>query len=286
MTGAAADADARRAEILANWEQSASGWGARADRLRQMAMPVSAWMIDALEPQPGQRVLELAAGPGDTGFLAAELIQPGGTLICSDASDAMLDVARDRAAALQIDNVEFMNLQLEWIDLETASVDAVLCRWGVMLALDQAAAMREIRRVLRPGGNFSMAVWDVPDVNPWHTVGGRALVELELVPPPDRSAPGPFALSAPGLLEERLHDAGFTDVRVEAVPLNQSYPSLAEYVSELRDISRSFRIATESLSDSRQADLVVRIEELAAPYVAPDGSLTLPAQTLAAAAAA
>ena len=82
---------------------------------------------------PGQRVLELAAGPGDTGFMAARLIEPGGTLICSDAVAGMLDVARERAEEQGIDNVEFKQLQLEWIDLPTASVDVVLCRWGVML---------------------------------------------------------------------------------------------------------------------------------------------------------
>ena len=60
-------------------------------------MPVSTWMIEQLSLQPGQEVPELAAGPGDTGFLAAELIAPGGRLITSDATEGMLDVARERA---------------------------------------------------------------------------------------------------------------------------------------------------------------------------------------------
>ena len=60
------------------WEQAAAGWGKRADRVRDWGMPVSVTMVDALALQPGQRVLELAAGPGDTGFLAAELVSPGG----------------------------------------------------------------------------------------------------------------------------------------------------------------------------------------------------------------
>ena len=119
-------------------------------------------MIDALSPQPGQRVLELAAGPGDTGFMAAELIVPGGTLICSDGAEAMLDVARERAAAQGISNVEFRQLELEWIDLPTADVDAVLCRWGIMLVVDSETAAREIRRVLKPGGRAALAVWDGP----------------------------------------------------------------------------------------------------------------------------
>ena len=79
-------------------------------------MPVSTWMIDHLALQPGMRVLELAAGPGDTGFLAAELIKPGGMLISSDATEAMLEIARGRARQMGIDNVEFRQLELEWID--------------------------------------------------------------------------------------------------------------------------------------------------------------------------
>ena len=94
------DPDALRAEILERWERAAAGWGKHAERMREFGMPVSAWMIDHAGLQPGQRVLELAAGPGDTGFLAAELIRPGGTLISSDATEAMLEVARARAAEL------------------------------------------------------------------------------------------------------------------------------------------------------------------------------------------
>src|SRR3954465_6074149 len=67
--------------------------------MQSWAMPVSRWMVDAIGPQPGHTVLELAAGPGETGLLAAELVQPGGTLICTDLAEPMLEVARQRAAA-------------------------------------------------------------------------------------------------------------------------------------------------------------------------------------------
>ncbi|MGZ4174225.1 MAG: class I SAM-dependent methyltransferase, partial [Solirubrobacteraceae bacterium] len=188
------DADTQRAELLERWERNAAGWGARADGLRALGMPVSVWMLEHLGLHPGQRVLELAAGPGDTGFLAAELIEPGGVLISSDAVEAMLEVARARAAALRVENVEFQRLELEWIDLPTASVDALLCRWGLMFALDPAAALSEFRRVLRPGGRLALAAWDAAEVNPWATLPTRALLQHGWVEPPDPAAPGPFAL--------------------------------------------------------------------------------------------
>ncbi len=140
-----------RATAATRGSGTAAGWGKRADRIRDWGLPVSVTMVDALALQPGDRVLELAAGPGDTGFMAAELIAPGGTLICSDGAEAMLAIARERAAAAGLRNVEFRQLELEWIDLDAASVDGVLCRWGIMLVVDPAAAALEIRRILRPG---------------------------------------------------------------------------------------------------------------------------------------
>ena len=184
------DPDSQRLEMLDRWERAAVGWRKRADEVRDNGMPVSIRMIEHLGLQPGLRVLELAAGPGDTGFLASELIAPGGTLISSDGTAAMLDIARDRAGQLGVRNVEFRQLNLEWIDLETASVDAVLCRWGFMLILDPSAAARETRRVLRPGGRLAIAVWDEAARNPWATIPGRALIARGLAQPPDSERAG------------------------------------------------------------------------------------------------
>src|SRR5204863_7326350 len=118
----AMDANRYRAESHRRWEQAAHGWGMRRDYFRAMYMPVSRWLVDAIRPQPGYTVLELAAGPGDTGLLAAELVQPGGTLICTDFAEPMLEVARQRAATQGVDNVEFRVVDAESIDLDTASV--------------------------------------------------------------------------------------------------------------------------------------------------------------------
>jgi SAM-dependent methyltransferase len=231
-------------------------------------------------------VLELAAGPGDTGFLAAELIKPGGTLISSDGAELMVELAKARAAELGIDDVEFMQLELEWIDLETASVDAALCRWGVMLCVDPEAAVREIRRVVRPGGRFTAAVWDLPERNPWVTVPSRALIKLGHATPPPPGEPGIFALSGPGELQELVETAGFVEVRVEPVAVSRPYGSLAEFIDETRDLSMMFRQATEPLS-AEQLDAVEReIATLAEPFTEPDGSINLPGSSLVCSASA
>jgi SAM-dependent methyltransferase len=280
------DAEEQRAEMLARWERGAPGWGQRADQVRAFSMPVSEWLIDALALQPGELVLELAAGPGDTGFMAAELIRPGGTLVSSDGAEAMLEVARARARELGIDNVEFKRLELEWIDLETASVDAVLCRWGIMLIVDPAAALQEIRRVLKPGGRAALAVWDRPELNPWATIPGRALIELGHAEPPDPKAPGMFALASPGRLAELLGDAGFQDVVIDDVDVTRARPDLTSYIEETLDLSRPFADVYEGLDEDGRAAVRDAVAEAARRFGADDGSLRIPGRALVASASA
>jgi SAM-dependent methyltransferase len=254
--------------------------------MRAFGMPVSAWMIEHVRLNPGQRVLELAAGPGDTGFLAAELISPGGTLICTDASETMLAVARARAAEMGVANVEFKQIELEWIDLETASVDAVLCKWGLMFSTDPETSLREARRVLRPGGRIALAAWDEPAVNAWATMPTSALIELGHIAPPDPDAPGMFVLAAPGRLQGLLEAAGFLDVVVESVDVTRSFTDIEEYVGETREVSSVFGAALDPLTDEQRAAVVQRIADLAMPYTAGDGSLRMSGRSLVAAAEA
>jgi SAM-dependent methyltransferase len=280
------DPDQLRARTRETWEIAAAGWGREAEAVRRWGMPVSLAMVESLGLQPGQRVLELAAGPGDTGFMAAELVRPGGTLISSDGAEPMIEVARARAAQLGIDNVEFRQLELEWIDLETASVDAVLVRWGIMLTVDPAAAAREIRRVLRPGGHAALAVWDRRERNPWALIPSAALVELGHAEPPDPDAPGPFALAEEGRLAELLEDGGFADVEVIPVTLERHYASAQDIVAESANCSPSFATTYRELTEEQQAEVAAHMTAAAAPYAGPDGSVMLPGVSLVARATA
>jgi SAM-dependent methyltransferase len=249
-------------------------------------MPVSAAMVEALALVPGQRILELAAGPGDTGFMAAELIKPGGVLVCSDGAEAMLEVARGRAAEAGIDNVEFAQLELEWIDLPTASVDAVLCRWGIMLIVDPEAAAQEVRRVLRPGGRAAFAVWDLPERNPWATIPNRVMVELRHLPPPDPEAPGMFTLAAEGSLQELLEAAGFVDVAVGAVSIERRYDAIEHYIQDTVDMSSVFGARWGELEPADRDEVQAQVRAGAERFVTPGGTVVLPGRSLVAAASA
>src|SRR3954463_2048264 len=91
------DAEAYRADARDRWEAAAAGWAHEREAFQRDAMEVSRWMLDAAELQPGHTVLELAAGVGDTGLMAAELVEPGGRAIITDNAEGMLEAARARA---------------------------------------------------------------------------------------------------------------------------------------------------------------------------------------------
>jgi ubiquinone/menaquinone biosynthesis C-methylase UbiE len=285
----APDPDEQRAGILDGWEHAAAGWGRRAQRVRDWGMPVSTWMIEQLSLQPGQRLLELAAGPGDTGFLAAELIAPGGTLISSDATEGMLEVARQRAGDLDLSSVklEFKQLEIEWIDLPTASVDAILCRWAYMLTVDPEAGMREARRVLAPGGRIALAVWDGPEANPWATIPTDALIQGGYIEPIDRAvSAGIFSLADPQRLQEMLEEAGFVDVLVESIDLTRAYDCFDKFWDESLELSPSLSVALERLTDEQREDVRRRAAALAQPFTESDGATHLPGISLVASASA
>jgi ubiquinone/menaquinone biosynthesis C-methylase UbiE len=252
-------------------------------------MPVSTWMIEQLSLQPGQRLLELAAGPGDTGFLAAELIAPGGTLISSDATEGMLEVARQRASDLDLSSVklEFKQLEIEWIDLPTASVDAILCRWAYMLTVDPEAGMREARRVLAPGGRIALAVWDGPEANPWATIPTDALIQGGYIEPIDRAvSAGIFSLADPQRLQEMLEEAGFVDVLVESIDLTRAYDRFDKFWDESLELSPSLSVALERLTGEQREDVRRRAAALAQPFTESDGATHLPGVSLVASASA
>jgi ubiquinone/menaquinone biosynthesis C-methylase UbiE len=265
---------------LIHWEEAAAGWVARQATLRDLSAPVSHWMIDAVDPQPGQRVLELAAGLGETGFLAAELVAPVGGVITSDQADAMLDGARKRAGELNLTNVEFQVLNAEWIDLPVASVDVVLCRWGYMLMADPLTALRETRRVLRPEGHVALAVWDSIEHNPWALLPATEMLERGLIEPPSVGAPGPFALGEKQKVRELLQDAGFDEVWVEPLDLVQRSVSFDEFWETTLDIARSFHDTVLARPASEIAEIHASLAVRFAPFTTEDGMLEIPMRTL------
>src|SRR4051794_36991082 len=188
------DASAYRELSLRSWQQAAAGWAREGGTMERAVTALTAWLVEQAGARPGATLLELACGPGSVGLRAAALLQPGGRLIATDQAPAMIDVVVRRAAEAGLEGVEARVMDAEHIDLPDASVDGVLCRFGLMLMADPARCLREVDRVLRPGGRLAAAVWGSAADNPWPRMLGEPLVEHGLLPAGESGGPGIFAL--------------------------------------------------------------------------------------------
>ncbi len=263
------------------WGTMAPGWERWRTQLAEALAPVRGWLIGELAPRPGETVLELSAGAGDTGFEAAAVVGESGRLLSSDFSPDMVDVARRRAAELGVRNVEHRVIDAERIDLDTDSVDGVLCQSGYMLMADPAAALAETRRVLRPEGRLALSVWGAPERNPWASIGGRILVERGHLPPPEPEGPGIFGMASEQRTRGLLNAAGFTAVRTEAVPMRFAFRDLDDYERWVLDVAGPFALAVRGLSEDERKALMAELEQAFSPFVT-DGGYELPGAALCA----
>jgi SAM-dependent methyltransferase len=275
-----------RDELLARWDAMAPGWKATRENFQRTMEPVSQWLVEAIHPQPGHRVLELAAGLGDTGLIAAQLVAPGGSVLITDGSENMVAAAREHAEEVGATNVELRTMQAEWIDLPAASVDGVICRFGYMLLVDPEAALRETRRVLKPGGRVALAVWDDLEHNPWMKVLREALVARGLAPSAVPDGPGPFALGSQDAVVELLETAGFDDIEVQPMDLVVGAASLDAWWDHVMQTSITTAEVVRELAPAGHYELRDLVDAGYAPYVRDDGTLNAPARALVAAATA
>jgi SAM-dependent methyltransferase len=279
------DPDSYRTESQARWAAVAAGWGAQRDRMRRATEPVTAWLLDALDLRPGQTVVDLACGPGDTGLAAAERVQPGGRLIAADAAEGMVQLVAERADALGLaDAVEARVMQAEWLDLPTAGADAVVCRWGYMLLADPGAALLETRRVLRPGGRVALAAWDIAARNPWSSAIGDELVARGLFERPPPGSPGQFAWGDQAVIREHLEAGGFVDPVVETVAFTFEFDDLDAWWDTQLDLSPTLAETVTGLTPAERDDLRDALDARLAEHVRPGGGVALPAATHVAAA--
>jgi ubiquinone/menaquinone biosynthesis C-methylase UbiE len=262
--------------IREEWDSQARNWYQLREAMLAASRPVHEWLVEHLEPRNGQRVLEIAAGPGDTGFLAASRLGSG-RLLSTDLAPAMVDAARRRGAELGIENADYRTLDAQAMELPDASFDGIICRWGFMLMPDPAAALRECRRVLKPGGRLVFAVFTGPDENPFASLPARVLMEAGHLPRPTGGwQPGILALGDRTRLQALVDGAGFSSAYVEAVDMTWRFADADDYWRFLVDLT-ALGPLVRSLSDPARDAVRAAIDERLKPFTRA-GEVALPAR--------
>ena len=248
-----------------NWHQIAEKFDIW---LPQLA-PVGEALLTALAAQPGERVLDLASGTGEPALTLAQRLSNQVNLSGVDAADGMVQVARTKAAKLGLSNITFETMPAEQLRFDDNSFDRALCRFGVMLFQDPLKGLTEMRRVLKPKGRFALAVWNTPETMPtlhWAYKVFAPRLPADQHPPLAKIT----SLGGPGVLEDLLRRAGFTDLSVETRVLHYQFASFKDYWDTV-EASDVLKVQFDALRADERRLIRNEVGQFAQAFVGPEG---------------
>jgi len=221
---------------------------------RQIA-PLGSEALRRLDPQPGERVLDVGCGCGQTTVDLAERLGREGQVVGVDISEPMLEVARARPLPDGAVSPTFLNCDAQTGDLGEAVFDAVFSRFGVMFFSDPDAAFANLCRSLKPEGRLAFVCWRPFVENPWMKAPMDAAQDLlPPLPPSDPLAPGPFAFADRDRVLGILANAGFRDTTVEP------YDALIGGATVDEAVALAFRVGPLAAALRVAPELASRVE--------------------------
>ena len=238
--------------------------------------PVNDRLIDLAEITTGHTVVDVATGIGDPALSVARRVGPTGRVIAIDQSSAMLAVAANRAREAGLTNIEFRQVDANVFDFPGATIDAVVCRWGLMFLSDLPDALGRMRRSLKAGRWLSAATWSAPDKVPIISVRRSVIRAFDIPPGPN----DPFRLSSTEALKSAAVAAGFADVNVTRSIVPYEYASPAAYVNAQRIAHESRLTTLLARPAEQQAEFWRALGNAVQPYTATDGVVRLPSEIL------
>jgi len=263
-----------------DWDAAAAGWKKWWPVFERSAQHVSDRLVELAGVVPGARVLDVATGNGEPALTAARRAGSGGRVIATDQSAGMLAIARERAAALGIVNVEFRQTDGEALAIPERDFDAIVCRWGLMFMPDVKGAVRGMYERLRAGGRMATSVWATADKVPMISVGAEAVRRIGGLPPPPPDALGPLRLADESIMRNALAEAGFRDVTVERIPVTFELGSAADFTQFRIDVSAQFRMLLDRQPAEMRAKMIEAVTEAARAYAGADGRVRTVNETI------
>jgi len=259
------------------WSSSemAEHWQQDIERRRQDMAEATQRMLEAAGLKSGDHVLDIAAGTGDQSIFAARLVGPGGSILATDSSAEMLGTAARVVQQEGLTNVTTRVMDAQQLDLQDNAFDAVICRLGLMLIPNLQQALREIRRVLQPGGKLAALVWSAPENNPLFAL--PLAIASKYAGGASSPRPHPFALSDPTVFERELTETGFSEIITRALPFQSHYASLDAFLhSTARRLTAG---VIEQLSQQEQQHLLEELRQAVSQFEGAHG-LVAPAELL------
>ncbi len=257
-------------DVTAAWNKLAPAWDRHVDYVNDLTAGATDTLVDALEVQPGERLLELAGGPGTLGARWSKLVGPGGSVLVSDVAPAMVAAAEQRLGPFE--NVETVRLDMGALDLPEASADVVFCRFGLMFVPQPESTLAAIFHVLAPGGRLGAMTWAELEENPWAGLIGRGALALGLLEGGPPVGPGEvFSLGDPDRLVRMAEGAGFDDVAVATAAVDFAADDVATHVERVVSLSGPLALAVQSASPAQYRTLLEMTEAAAEPFASGDG---------------
>jgi ubiquinone/menaquinone biosynthesis C-methylase UbiE len=217
------------------WNRFSPGWKKWDNLTMTFLKPMGDELIRLLKPKDYDLVLDVASGTGEPGLTIATKLK-GGIVVVTDLAEGMLDVARANASRRAIKNLEFVTCDVSALPFADNSFDLISCRFGFMFFPDMSLAMKEMVRVLKPGGRIAAAVWNVPEKNFWATAVLNSINKYMQLPQPPQGAPGLFRCSKSGLIAGLFKEEGLRNIHETEVKGKLSTGTADTYWNFMTDV--------------------------------------------------
>ncbi len=260
------------------WAEAATAVRKWTYKLTLQGRPASELMVEVAEPQPSERVLDVASGSGDPAVAFSRSVGPTGRVTATDATPELLGIGQERANRLGLRNVGFQEASMEQLPFDDSSFDIVTCRFGIMYSRDVEQTLSEIRRVLKIDGRVVMMVWGAFENNPYFAIPIKVLLKHTLILESGPEAPNPFAYAKKGKLSNELEQAGFRFVKEESRVVPWPWVgSVVNYWESFQELAMPIRRVIDELSIEQKKVAEKEIGEKASVYF-DGGQVNFPAQ--------